>query len=309
MYNVINDLKSIYPHHSSALHTGRNKLEEESSNWFPQSACSMLEISAMTLYLIPCAITQGCFGVFFKSSEAGLGCLASKCGHVFRDESIGPNCISCVVMSSSSVLDITDRCHKMFGSDLRLNPSGLMVMSKKPLFNAIYSPYFDDKDMTLHRGFIQTEVEGVGKIVCTHLTHAFEHYFEYDLPFSNYSEQNLVEIETIHERFGTSNHILAADLNTGQAVSSSDSEKNLTAQAPESIDLLTSYGYDTEKYLSDDGRCTYCLSNDLVRTHNVAIDNVLLMGNAFSSVTKQRVLDQTDPNLSDHYGVRATLCT
>ncbi|GFO37525.1 hypothetical protein PoB_006403000 [Plakobranchus ocellatus] len=309
MRHVINDLKSMYPHHYSPLHTGKNKLKDDSWSWFARSACKASELSAMIFYLLPCAISKGCAKVFSESSEAGLGCVASKCSKTLKDNSIGPNCVSCLVISSSGVLDITDRCHKVFGSDLRMNPSGLMVMSKKPLSNSIYKPYFEGRDMTLHRGFIQTEVEGVGTMMCSHLTSVFDHYWEYDLPFSSYAEQSLAEIDVIHQRLGTSNHILAADLNTGKAVSSSDPAKNLTAEAPESIARLTSYGYNTDKYLTDDGRCTYCISNDLVKSHNVAIDDVLVMGNAFSSVTKQRVLDQKNPSLSDHYGVRARLCS
>ncbi|GFO40408.1 hypothetical protein PoB_006691300 [Plakobranchus ocellatus] len=311
MRNVINNLSSIYPHHYSPIHTGRNKLEDDSSwHLFAYSACSMSDIIAMFVHIVPCIQRRDCWDEFSRSSAEGVSCLARNCSKVLQRQSIGADCLSCMILSSSGVSDIYDRCYQISGADLRLNPPGLMLLSKRPLYNTIYTPFFEG-DMMLNRGIIQADILGVGKIACTHLTYPLPLYLEYDLPFTTYKEQSEQEIANIHALLGTSNHILAGDLNTGKAVSSSDPEKNLIARAPQSINNLTSFGYDTDKYLTDDGRCTFCKSsNSLVRRRrNIAIDDVLVMGDAFSCIRKQRVLDQANLSLSDHYGVRATLCT
>lgn len=313
MRNFIDNLKSIYPHHYSGLHTRINHLKSDRyRGWFSfaASACSVSEIGSLIWNVLPCAYRQGCFSTFKKSSEAGLGCLAQKCGDVLRKDNIDPDCVSCLVISSSSVNDVRSRCWRATGDDLRMNPSGLMIMSKTalPADKTYYSPYFPGQDMVLHRGYIQTEVDGVGKIVCTHLTSVFPHYWEYDLPFSSYEEQNQAEINVTYNRLQGQDYVIGGDFNTGPAVSSSDPEKNLTGEALQSYALFQHYGYDTSTYLSDDGRCTYCSDNPLVSYSNNYIDDVLVMGNAFDSVTKQRVLDQKNPPLSDHFGLRARLC-
>ncbi|GFS00145.1 hypothetical protein ElyMa_002808500 [Elysia marginata] len=162
MREIIEDLKSIYPHHYSGLHTGINQLKSDRERgWFSlaESACTISQVGSLIWDVLPCALRKGCIGVFRKSSEAGLGCVAKECKEILQQDNIDAKCVSCLVISSSSVSDITSRCWKAYGDDLRLNPSGLMVMSKTvlPKDETFYSPYFPGQDMVLHRGYIQTE--------------------------------------------------------------------------------------------------------------------------------------------------------
>ena len=65
-----------------------------------------------------------------------------------------------------------------------------------------------------------------------------------DLPYSSYEEQNQAEINKTYNRLEGLSYTIAADFNTGPEVSSSDPEKNLTAEAPNSYALLQHYGYE-----------------------------------------------------------------
>ena len=65
-----------------------------------------------------------------------------------------------------------------------------------------------------------------------------------DLSYGSYETQQQVELNLTHARLGNSNHIVAADFNTGGEVSSSDPEKNLQAEVPDSYALLQHQGYE-----------------------------------------------------------------
>ncbi|GFR88470.1 hypothetical protein ElyMa_002518700, partial [Elysia marginata] len=59
-------------------------------------------------------------------------------------------------------------------------------------------------------------------------------------------------------------------------------------------------------YVNDDGRCTYCDDNNPIHPQRNAIDFVMFKGN-YAASKAERTLDDS-PAMSDHYGVKRTVC-
>ncbi|RUS70340.1 hypothetical protein EGW08_021901, partial [Elysia chlorotica] len=188
----------------------------------------------------------------------------------------------------------------------RLNGPGLVVLSKQEIVSASYHSYFPGKELAIPRGYIQAEIADLGTVVCSHFSAVFPYYFEYDLDFSSYVQQQQAEIAVIQSRFASRDHIVMADFNTGPRVETAVSvDKVLAGEAPQNYQLWLDGGYNIS-YFSDDGRCTFCDNNPLVDYSNNVIDYVMFKGD-YTSQSSQRTLDQSPP-LSDHFGIRRTVC-
>merc|ERR1712025_871779 len=143
--------------------------------------------------------------------------------------------------------------------------------------NVQYEDYFRGKQLVLQRGFLQAEIENMGQVVCTHLSSPFEDYWEYDMDtLSSFLEQQTEEIQILLQKFGSMDHLLVGDLNTGPArLDFTDKQKNLTEEGKGNFQILEDAGYSTT-YIEQDGRCTYCSHNPLVTgTTEFLIDFVL----------------------------------
>jgi len=210
----------------------------------------------------------------------------------------------------SGVSEVAEACAlDIFEQNNRLNKPGLELLSKKTISKISYTSYFPQKDMTVERGYIDADIDGIGKVVCTHLTSVNEYFLEYDTDFTNYRDQQNAEIHQLIAKFKDINHLLVGDLNTGpEVVNYDEPEKNLKWEIEEHFKRLNQSGY-RAPYFEQDGRCTFCEDNPLQSSDNKAIDHILVKGEGVKVDKIYRVLDQTVPTqLSDHYGVEAKVC-
>ncbi|RUS84388.1 hypothetical protein EGW08_007850 [Elysia chlorotica] len=202
---------------------------------------------------------------------------------------------------------VSTRC-KPVGSDYnnRFNGPGLVLLSKQEILSAKHQDFFPGKEQTIQRGFIEAEIKDLGTVVCSHFSSAFPYYFEYELSYDNYTQQQREEMAVIQEKFSSRDHIVMADFNTGPRVEGPmDSQTSLAGEAPQNYQLWLQAGYNNT-YMEADGRCTFCTGNAIVDYPRVAIDFVLFKGD-YTARQTQRTLDMSPP-LSDHYGVRQTVC-
>ncbi|KAK3783236.1 hypothetical protein RRG08_021996 [Elysia crispata] len=123
-----------------------------------------------------------------------------------------------------------------------------------------------------------TQIADLGTVLCSNFSAVFPYYFEYDLDFSSYVQQQQAEIAVINSRFSSRDHIIMADFNTGPKVETAvSSDRVLAGEAPQNYQIWLSNGYSIT-YLTDDGRCTFCKDNPLVDYSNNAIDYVMFKG-------------------------------
>ncbi|KAK3783239.1 hypothetical protein RRG08_021999 [Elysia crispata] len=234
-----------------------------------------------------------------------MTCAAEKCADVFK--AFSEDCLSCITLTATSITTLIDACKpEGYNNNNRLNGPGLVLLSKHEILSANYHNYFPGKELTIQRGYIEAQIADLGTVVCSHFSAVFPYYFEYDLDFSSYVQQQQAEIAVINSRFSSRDHIIMADFNTGPKVETAvSSDRVLAGEAPQNYQIWLSNGYSIT-YLTDDGRCTFCKDNPLVDYSNNAIDYVMFKG-GYTAQPSQRTLDGSPP-LSDHYGVRRVVC-
>ncbi|GFS05452.1 hypothetical protein ElyMa_001200900 [Elysia marginata] len=219
-------------------------------------------------------------------------------------------------VSASNAITITSLTSSLFTrcvpdrSQLqnRFNGPGLLLVSKHEILRAEYHDFFPDKMMIIQRGYIEAEIKDFGTVVCSHFSYLLDLSLEYDdtIGFKDYKEQQLAEIAIIDNKFGSRDHVIMADFNTGPRVETADSpDKVLVGEVPENYQVWLDHGYNTT-YMTDDGRCTRCIENKLLDGQNNAVDFIMFKGNYIAG-KEERVLDCYPP-MSDHYGVRRTVC-
>ncbi|GFO31989.1 hypothetical protein PoB_005849400 [Plakobranchus ocellatus] len=307
MEYLLEKVASKYPYHYSELHESIGTLtSSRRKRIFPKTPCNAADVMFFWLRVIPCSTISGCLPAFFTSLPDGLTCAAAKCAPVFK--AFDEDCLSCITLSATSIATMLDACKpEGFTYNNRLNGAGLMLLSKHEIMNASFTEYFPGKELTIQRSFIEAEIKDLGTVTCSHFSAAFPYYFEYDLDFDNYAQQQRAEMSVIHNRYASRDHIMLADFNTGpQVETAATADRILTGEAPGNYQQWLDNGYNTT-YMSDDGRCTFCNENPLVDVSNNAIDYVMFKGSSYTASPSQRTLDKSPP-LSDHYGVRRTIC-
>ncbi|KAK3730232.1 hypothetical protein RRG08_034977 [Elysia crispata] len=307
--HMLKAVSSKYAYHFSPLHTSISYLPTLSrKRIFPETACDPADAAYFYLRVLPCALFRGCVPLFLQSLQEGLSCAAAKCGVLFK--TFSEDCISCISLTVTSLSALIDACKPVTnGYNNRLNGPGLALLSKQEILSAEYRDFFPGRELTLQRGFIEAEIKDLGTVVCSHFSAIFPYYFEYNLDFANYVQQQQAEMAVIQSRFQSRDHILLADFNTGPQVETASSEDRvLKGEAPQNFQMWIAGGYNVT-YLEDDGRCTFCRDNPVVDSNihpNNVIDYVMFKGD-YTAQNAQRTLDESPP-LSDHYGVRQTLC-
>ncbi|GFR87487.1 hypothetical protein ElyMa_002494100 [Elysia marginata] len=94
-------------------------------------------------------------------------------------------------------------------------------------------------------GVYQEIIKDFGTVVCSHFGYLVPLYLEYDdLGFSDYRQQQRAEMAVIHDKFGSRDHVVMADFNTGPRVESADSpDKVLMGHEPEHYQVWLDHGY------------------------------------------------------------------
>merc|ERR1719334_3035399 len=114
-----------------------------------------------------CAKKSGCMDI---SGDAQGACTAKKCGNVIKD-SLKQTCYECYILMGGGRNFVEACAPDLTEHDNRFNSPGLLVLSKEPMMNLEYTPFWPGKRQTLERGYIQANVSGVGKTLCTHMTY------------------------------------------------------------------------------------------------------------------------------------------
>jgi len=319
--NLLQTVSDKYPYHYSAIHYRQGALRKPTNEmgWLEylktsasrSSPCSFTDIKNIATHLLPCAYKGGCMGKFNESGEAAAQCLAQNCKSLIKSDKIQPECYSCILLMSAGFGEVASACAPDFiDRRNRWNSPGLVLLSKSEMSNLKYVDFSPGRDSVVERGYLEADIKNVSKVICTHLTTVSKYNFEYDVDFANYTEQQKNEIDQLITRFGETDHLVMGDLNIGPTVKDNeDSEKNLAGDVQENYNIFKSAGY-KDPYLEQDGRCTYCKNNPLVKYYdNNDYDHILVLGDAMKVSQAKRILDGTVPRvISDHFGVEATVC-
>ena len=320
---ILDSLNSSYSHSYSAIHYAEGELRKPYSKMFPneqaetdalvEAACNQQDFVWFFGAVGPCALTSGCTIIFgTQGYQAGWQCVSNNCAAQLNDERIRPQCLSCIYIQQSSFTAISPLCLPDAAGDRlnKLNDPGLLLVSKCPITNAKYTPFFPGNDQLIQRGYIEADVEGVGKVVCTNLDAADAIYTEYDMPFTNFADQQAAEITQLLQRFRSKDHILMGTLNAGPG------EASLGAVQEDQYNRLIDSGY-ASAYLKQSKGCTYCTDNALIPVsqrpaQDQVIDNILIRGKTPTVRSSRRTLtgnlDNNINPLSTHYGAEATVC-
>ncbi|KAK3730231.1 hypothetical protein RRG08_034976 [Elysia crispata] len=307
--HMLKAVSSKYAYHFSPLHTSISYFPTLSRKYFfPETACNFADVVHLYWRVLPCARSRGCVPLLLQSPIEAMYCAVSKCAYFFK--TLSEDCLSCISLTATSLPSLIDACKPVYYAyNNSLNGPGLVLLSKQEILSAEYHDFFPGRELTLQRGFIEAEIKDLGTVVCSHFSAIFPYYFEYDLDFANYVQQQQAEMAVIQSRFQSRDHILLADFNTGPQVETASSEDRvLKGKAPQNFQMWIAGGYNVT-YLEDDGRCTSCRDNPIFDNYihpNSVIDYVMFKGD-YTAQKAERTLDESPP-LSDHYGVRQTLC-
>ncbi|XP_076451702.1 uncharacterized protein LOC143287536 [Babylonia areolata] len=343
MKDVLDMLGDDFPYHYSPIHkdigqlrdnSGSEEAEDEASTeenltgphqvcsafvWNHYHSCHEWTWLPTRWRTLPCRLSNllrllTCYGWRCLVSEAHQGCVMEHCEAQMY--ALSDSCRSCVSMASSGASDVLGKCGNVLEKFNRVNPPGLLVLSKEPLADVEYVNYHHGDKVLVERGYIKAQVQGGLTFVCTHLTAMIPQYYDVGLKkFNSYEEMQADEIRQLNATFFASPHILLGDLNMGPQRNNRDFPY-LQSESAENYDtLIGTLGY-KNPYLQTDGRCTYCQSNDLVLWaavepphDDVILDHVLTSSGLSAEVTSaKRVFDQKDVWLSDHYGIQVDVC-
>ncbi|KAL8585147.1 hypothetical protein ACOMHN_013162 [Nucella lapillus] len=306
--NVLDRLQNNFPYHYSAIHNsvGNLRADSGSKSWFfpgwSTMACSLWKIVKL----------GACVTLKCGHSLHDQKCMVENCGdHLYG---LSQDCRSCVSASSSSVSDVVGKCTSAVMEYNRMNRPGLLILSRRPLTDVQYVQFHPGRKVLLERGYIKaTTADGMTK-VCTHLSARLPYYFEAKLTeFTSFKEMQRNEILQLNRTFGGTRHVLMGDLNTG-IVRNEIGLPVLNGEFAENYELLSNLLYQNA-YMQNDGRCTFCSSENPVlkaqgkQYGDIAIDHVLTSPGVTADVnSSQRVLDDLSQMLSDHFGIQQDIC-
>jgi len=312
LQTILSQASKEFPYHFSALHSDVGQLrysqdgEAKSPTYSRGSACSDDDVQYFSKHILPCAAANGCLAELDTDVKNAVACMARNCKSVLKNETFNPDCFSCITLTSPAHAFSTSDCVLNQERSNRLNGVGLVLLSRKPILNAVYHRFFEGRNITIPRGFVSAEHPDIGKVFCAHLSPDIFPNIEYDLEYDSTREQRKDEVRDLNNHTDDSEHILMGCLNAGPQISSNDPEKNLTAVDSETFTSWVNSGY-SAPYITQDGRCTLCKLNPIANRPNSVNDHILLKGKRISRTAMKRIFDQSPP-LSNHYGVQGDLC-
>lgn len=188
---------------------------------------------------------------------------------------------------------------------------GLMLLSRYPIKEKGMEDFSSISTLNRRRALTATlDVEGKDLTVyCTHLSADLSRTVPYTGKFSSWSEENKIQINQLMTKANAHNSsvVVMGDFNCGFSSSGID------AELPENCNALNAPGF-INALESTGPECTFCQDNTLNdgETKSVAIDHIIMRGPTLLNTSVDfkdivTIKDGIQTNLSDHFGVSATV--
>ncbi|KAK7482741.1 hypothetical protein BaRGS_00026039 [Batillaria attramentaria] len=293
--SVLEAIESDFPYHFSAIHHDLGELRDDRR----KRAWSTVPCNAWKFTKLMGCLTWNCTWADDQQS-----CMFLHCGHRLFD--LSQECLSCIIVSSSSFTDMMTMCATSgFSSYNRFNGPGLLVASKRPMAVS-YTRFDPGYKVVLERGYIKAKVDNM-TYVCTHLTGDLRtSYFE----ASKHSRQRKFKPSTPRYRAHRT-CCLVTSIPDQQGDENGSGDVALTGELEDNYRLLEARGY-LNPYFNNNGKCTYCDSNPILQGSaygDLLIDHVLTYNLPSDVSTAERLFDETEEEqLSDHYGTKLGVC-
>ncbi|XP_052090762.1 uncharacterized protein LOC127727688 [Mytilus californianus] len=283
---IVNELKTVYPHSYSKLHGQDGQIDKYT---IVQPPCYGLPSYVRIVCIVIRCNIRG-------QLEDIVNCADQKC-NVFP--TLSQECISCLGHAFPSFGRIFRGCFRF--STTFFNPQGLILLSKKPMRNTIHQPFLPNKKQIFSRSLISADIDSIGSVICTHLTHdQSTPYFEPITKgtFSSWAEENASEVQYIIDfNKSKARFIVMGDLNNGPAIPN----KNIAAHFEGSYNKLIGSGMQSP-YVEITGKPSFAGTSAI-------IDHVMHKG--YTAINSRRIFDDdklvNGGPLSDHYGVEVWL--
>ncbi len=154
--------------------------------------------------------------------------------------------------------------------------NGLLILSKKKISLA-QTLDFSDISTLNRRQALYASIEGVGGVLCTHLTANLIDDAPYAGQFGSWDEENYEQSKRLMD-FANSIEgpaFIMGDFNTGVAGYDPLFDLEIFEEMAASYGLIESYGFENH-YLSTNPGCTYCSINNINSTsESTLIDHIL----------------------------------
>ncbi|XP_050413525.2 uncharacterized protein LOC126827985 [Patella vulgata] len=290
----------------SSLNSAVNPISTKTSSLWTRTLQAISDTPCLTWRLLPFLTCQ-----FWYCRSKGkmelLQCMMKNC--LSYVNAMPQECLSCIVIGYADPSTGVGRCVPLFHKYRRFNNQGLLLLSKMKIISARKQTFIDEKvKEILPRGYIEAKIDGIGTVICTHLTTNFSSTkYEYNLKYSSPKEQHADEIshlcETFKYRHGK--HIIMGDLNTGPL----SEKRDLWGDFPNNYKMFHRCGY-TSSYEENNGTCTYCTYNSIQNntTRGKLLDHILLTGQSYKNPKKIFTRRRKGKNLSDHFGIQVDVC-
>ncbi|KAK3098693.1 hypothetical protein FSP39_022098 [Pinctada imbricata] len=227
-------------------------------------------------------------------------CIEDECKMDRLMEKMSESCLGCLY--HGTVNDNFDECTM---SQYAFNPTGLLFLSKRPMSNIRRGFYHDVEQMKerihgqdytyyksrelIQRGYLDVNVNGIGRVVCTQLTEKLgDLYIDLHPDFTSYEEKNKFEMKQLAIMLKDEKKaIVLADMSSTPVITKLGGKLGFQFQ-----DHFNTYfgGWEdpiSSSYFHHDPHCTVCCGNDFVRKEGICgksggvgymMDHVLLKG-------------------------------
>jgi endonuclease/exonuclease/phosphatase family metal-dependent hydrolase len=233
-----------------------------------------------------------CRNVLDQGLTAVTDCAFTKCNTVVNQ--LNQQCINCIVLDTTATngtLEAFQLIQQSCVSDPAKNYAtthGLLLLSKYPLKNKKIHTYHPGVVVPITRGYIAAEIDGLGEVVCTHLTTegVFTSYIG-PPQFSSFEELQKDEVTQLLMKFPATQSgyppIIMGDFNHGPRTAT------LVPELEANYQLIIDSGFKSP-YVTEVGSCTFCADNPLANaTGNISGDVLIDHIYVSSSVNKSAV--------------------
>lgn len=287
MKDVIDALKDKYPYSFSGIHREDGTLK-------PGPPCKPSEYETLA-----CLANSDCLQR--PNNREISRCVIELCQ---PDSKLSQECLSCNTLVAIDEGNSTSvGIEKCVMSRDNFNQQGLLVLSKKPLSDMEYVPFNPGKVQLIPKGYLRVNVKDVGEVKAVHLTgfYGSSDFFEINVPFLTYDEQNRREInQLLGPACDTNKAIIIGSLNAGPR----NPSNSVAGIFEDNFMEFIRKGF-VSGYADIVGQCSYCTNNPLTGdwpTNNI-IDHVMTKG--YKVLNAMRI--KTSRPISDHYPIMVTV--